>query len=73
LHKQLLSRDMSDMAKEKAAEIGTFLYDTVIRECVALKEAQSNQQSIFAYAANSNASYDYSAFVSEFLRRNGHE
>ena len=69
----VLSREMADMAKDKAAEIGTFVYNSVIRECVALKEAQSNQQSIYDYAPTSNASYDYSAFVSEFLRRNSHE
>jgi len=67
----VIGREMTEMAKERAAEIGTFVYDTVIRECVALVEAQSNQQSIYDYAPNSNASADYSAFVDEFLRRKG--
>ena len=65
----VLSRDMTELAKEKATEIGTFVYDTVIRECIALKEAQSNQQPIYVYAPTSNASYDYSAFVDEFIER----
>lgn len=67
--RSILSRDMSDTAKATAAEIGTFVYDTVIRECVALKEAQASQQTIYEYAPKSNASQDYLSFVEEFVGR----
>lgn len=67
--RSILSRDMSDSAKATATQIGTFVYDTVIRECVALKEAQASQQTIYKYAPKSNASQDYSSFVEEFIRR----
>ena len=65
----ILSRDMSDTAKGAASEIGTFVYDTVIRESVALKEAQASQQSIYNYAPKSNSSQDYLSFVNEFIQK----
>jgi ATPases involved in chromosome partitioning len=72
--RNILSRDMTDTARNTAAEMGTFLYDTVIRECIALKEAQASQQNIYEYAPKSNAATDYLSFVNEFIkRRNGHE
>jgi chromosome partitioning protein len=67
--RNILSRDMAETAKSTAAEIGTFVYDTVIRECVALKEAQANQQTIYEYDPKSNASQDYMSFVEEFIGR----
>lgn len=67
----ILSRDMADLIKDTAGKLGTFAYDTVIREGIAVKEAQANQQSIFAYAPKSKAVADYMAFVSEYLERGG--
>ena len=67
--RNILSRDMADTAKDTAEEIGTFVYDTVIRECVALKEAQASQQSIYSYAPASNPSKDYLSFIEEFIER----
>ena len=70
--RSILSRDMAEAASETAQQIGTFLYRTVIREAVALKEAQARQQSIFNYAPKSNVAMDYMAFVDEFLERGIH-
>ena len=67
--RSILSRDMTDTAKETADKIETFLYKTVIREGVAVKEAQANCLSIFEYAPKSNPAADYAAFVEEFLKR----
>ena len=67
--RSILSRDMTDTAREIARQMGTFLYDTVIREAVAIKESQANQQSIYQYAPKSNAAADYTAFTAEFLKR----
>jgi len=67
--RSVLSRDMAEAARATAQQIGTFLYDTVIREAVALKEAQANRQSIFTYAPKSNPAADYMAFTEEFLKR----
>ena len=70
--RSVLSRDMAETAANTATQIGTFLYDTVIREAVALKEAQASQQSIFEYAPKSNAAADYLSFTEEFLERSGY-
>ena len=67
--RNILSRDMADIAKNTAAEIGTFVYETIIRECISLKEAQANQQTIYNYAPKSNASQDYLFFIDEFIER----
>ena len=67
--RSILSRDMTEAASSTATRIGTFLYNTVIREAVAVKEAQANQQPIFEYAPKSNAATDYMAFTEEFLDR----
>jgi len=69
----VLSREMAEEARAKAEAIGTFVYDAVIRECVALREAQSVQRTIYEYAPASNAAHDYTAFVDEFIRRNHSE
>lgn len=66
--RSILSRDMTELAGQTAERLGTFLYSVMIREGVAIKEAQANQQSIFAYAPRSNPSKDYKAFVDEFLK-----
>jgi len=49
--------------------MGTFLYHALIREAVALREAQATQKNIFEYAPKSNPAIDYSAFVDEFIMR----
>lgn len=67
--RNILTRDMTETAQETADKIETFLYKTVIREAVAIKEAQANQQSIYEYAPKSNAAIDYMEFVTEFLER----
>jgi chromosome partitioning protein len=70
--RSILSRDMAEAATDTAAQIGTFVYDTVIREAIAIKEAQANQQSIYDYAPKSNAATDYMAFTTEFIERGIH-
>jgi chromosome partitioning protein len=67
--RSILSRDMADVARETARQMGTFLYDTVIREAVAIKESQASRQPIYQYAPKSNAAADYTAFTMEFLER----
>ena len=67
--RNILSRDMADAARSTAEQMGTFLYNTVIREAVALKESQAHQASIFKYAPKSNPAADYMAFTEEFLER----
>lgn len=63
----VLSRDAADIIQAKATEIGTKVYDTRIRECVSLKEAQAVRQSIFDYAPRSNGAKDYKALIAEII------
>ncbi len=66
----ILSRDMQSNLEAAAEKLSTRLYDTPIRECVSIKEAQAQQQDIFSYAPRSNAAKDYAAFIAEFEERN---
>lgn len=67
----VLSRDMAEMIADTAAQIGTSVYKAVIREGIAIKEAQANRESIFSYSPRSNAAADYTAFIDEFLKGAG--
>lgn len=67
--RKTVSRECLKQLEEKAAEIGTKVFDTKIRNCAALEEAQfTNTGSIFEYAPKSNAAIDYAALVQELLQ-----
>lgn len=61
----VLSRDMLSMLSDTARHIQTKVFDTKIRECTAIKEAQASQQNIFDYAPKSNATIDYTSLIEE--------
>lgn len=63
----VLSREIAERMDQEAANMGTTLYKTRIRECTALKEAEITQQSIYSYAPKSNAAKDYTALLDEIL------
>ena len=66
----ILSRDISDIMEQTAKQLNTKLFKTAIRETIAVKEAQANQQDIFSYAPKNNAALDYTDFINELLERN---
>jgi chromosome partitioning protein len=66
-----LEKQMHGMFKASAEALGTSLYNTVISDRAAVKEAQINKKSIYGYAPKNQAAVDYSSFVSEFLQRRG--
>lgn len=68
---RVILRDYGEVMTKTAAQLGTRLYKTYIRECVAIREAQAMKQSIFEYDPNGNAAADYMAFISEFLKTAG--
>ena len=53
--------------EEQAKQMGTKLFDTVIRECVKTKEAQEKKVLLVDYAPKCNTLVDYMAFVDELL------
>lgn len=62
----ILSQDLKDSISDTAARIGAELYSTIIREGIAVKEAQAQQASI--YTAKSNPAADYMDFVNEYRK-----
>lgn len=57
---------------DKAAEVmNTIVYDTRIRESVAIRETQLLRSDIYTEAPKATATLDYMAFVDEFLNREG--
>ena len=63
----ILSKQMKESLQERAEELKTKVFNTPIRECIAIKEAQAMQRDIFTYAPKSNATEDYNAFIEELL------
>lgn len=63
----VLSRDMAEKIGQAATQNGTRLFNTRIRECTAIKEAELTQQDIFSYAPKSNGAADYTALLEEVL------
>lgn len=64
----IISKDLADVLKAEADKLGTKLFNTKIRECTALKEAQASQQDIFSYAPASNGASDYMQLTKEVLK-----
>lgn len=63
----VISRDIAEATEATAAKLHTKLYNTKIRECTAIKEAQARRQDIYSYAPRSNAAKDYEALVEEII------
>ena len=55
----VLARDIKETIEAKCAELGIPVLNTFIRDGVAVREAQTTQESLFAYAPNSNPAKDY--------------
>lgn len=63
-----LSRDVQEMVETVAKQLGTQVFQTVIRNGVAAAEAPAHGESIFAYSPRSNPAKDYRLFVDEVLQ-----
>lgn len=61
----VLTKELTAMLTDTANKLGTKVFNTKIRECTALKEAQASQESIFDYSHKSNGSKDYLSFIGE--------
>ncbi len=65
--RSVISKDMKKMLAQTAEQIGTKLFETEIRECVATKEAQASKVNIFDYAKRSNVAKDYEKLAEEIF------
>jgi len=63
----ILSRDVAEHISQEANQYGTKLFNSTIRECLAIKETVGYKSNIFSYAPKSNAAIDYQGLVSEIL------
>ena len=61
----IISREIAELTEETAAKLQTKVFNTKIRECTAIKEAQAMKQDIFTYAPRSNAASDYKDLAAE--------
>lgn len=66
-NRTILSQDMADTIELTAQNMGTKVFDTKIREGIAMREAQTQQEDIFAYAPKSNPGLDYALLIDEIL------
>lgn len=62
-----LNRNIAEVMKQEAQEAGVSIYETRIREAVAVKEAQTMRESIFDSHPRAKVAEDYAAFVKEYL------
>ena len=62
-----LNRNIKGIAKKTAEKLNTKLFSSVIREAVAIREAQTSLQSIFDYAPKASVTADYDNFISELV------
>lgn len=65
----IINRDIANTLEDVAISLNSKLFKTKIRECVAIKEAQTVHKDIFSYSSKSNASKDYIDLVNEILRK----
>ena len=64
----ILSQELRETIESRAARaVGTKVFQSVIREGIAIKEAQTQQASLYTAAPKSNAAGDYLAFIDEYL------
>lgn len=61
----ILARDLTEVITDKCRELDIPVYKTVIREGVAVREAQTQRESIFNYAPLSNPAKDYKQLIKE--------
>lgn len=63
----LLAQSITSSMNELARKLGTKVFDTAIREGVAVKEAQLQKMSLSEYAPKSKPAEDYSQFLRELM------
>ena len=64
----VLARDTMETMREKCAAMGVPVLKTTIREAVAVREAQTLQQSLYEYAPKSKPAQDYIKLLEEVTR-----
>lgn len=63
----VLTRELTAYLNNLAAQIGTKVFESKIREAITLKEAQLQRKNIFDYAPRAKVTADYNAFIDELI------
>ena len=63
-----ISKQVKEIAESFAEHIKAPIYDTTIRNGIAVEEAQANREDIFTYNSKSAVAEDYRAFIEEYLK-----
>ena len=70
-NRTVLNRDIKIMIEEYAEQMQTIVFNTSIREGIAIAEAQTVREPLIDYAKNSKPNIDYKAFTTELLQNIG--
>lgn len=66
--RKALQRDTVDLLAQTAKKYKAKIFNTKIRECIALAESAAMQTDIYTYAPRSNAAIDYSNLLTEIIK-----
>ncbi len=66
--RSVLSKNIVEDMKQREDKTGLKVFDTTIRESIAIREAQYLGESLISYAKKSKAMKDYCAFADEALK-----
>ena len=64
-----ISREIVKTLEARAENMGTMVYKTKIRECIAIKEDQAAQTDLFDRSSKYNSVKDYGTFVNEVIKQ----
>lgn len=70
-NRTILNRDIKTMIEEYAEQMQTVVFNTSIREAVAVAEAQTVRKPLIDYAKSSKPNIDFKAFTTELLQKIG--
>lgn len=60
-------KDIRDLTETLGNKFNTKVYNTFIRNSIAIEEAQANKEDIYTYKLNSTVAQDYISFIDEYL------
>lgn len=63
----VMGKSLRKSLTDIATKIGTKVFNTAIRESIAIREAQTKQMDIFSYARYSTAGRDYKNLINEII------
>lgn len=63
-----IGKQIKYLTEQLGEHIQTIVFNTSIRNGIAIEEAQANSRDIFSYSKDSNVAKDYDAFINEYLK-----